>query len=63
VQVQLTVTAGLDGGFNVTDTLDGHAVLVVSIDVLVLKLANLVDENTKLVGNIRDVVVASLAPN
>ena len=59
----LTVAAGLDGGLNVADALDGDAVLVVAIDILVLKLTNLVNENTKLVGDIRDIVVASLAPD
>jgi hypothetical protein len=37
--------------------------LVVSIHELVLKLSNLVDEHTELVGNIRDIVIARLAPD
>ena len=61
--MQLTVAAGLDRGFNVTNALDSHTVLVITIDVLVLKLANLIDEDTKLVSDIRDVIVTSLAPN
>lgn len=36
--------------------------MVVTIDKLVLELANLVDEDTELVGNVRNVFVAALAP-
>ena len=60
---RLTVSAGLDGGFDVTDALDGDTVLVVLVDELVLELTNLVNQNTELVGDIRDVVVTSLAPD
>jgi hypothetical protein len=60
---QLTVSAGLDRSLNVTDALDGHTVLVVAVDKLVLELTNLVDEHTELVGNIGDVVIESLAPD
>jgi hypothetical protein len=47
----------------VTDALDGDTVLVVLVDELVLKLTNLVNQNTELVGDIRDVVVTSLTPD
>lgn len=60
---QLTVTAGLDGGLDVANALDGHAVLVVAVDELILKLTDLINEDTELVGDIRDVIVTSLAPN
>jgi hypothetical protein len=60
---KLTVSAGLDGSFNVADALDGDTVLVVLVDELVLELTNFVDQNTKLVGDIRDVVVTSLTPD
>ena len=60
---RLTVSAGLDGSFNVADALDGDTVLVVLVDELVLELTNLVNQNTELVGDIRDVVVTSLAPD
>ena len=60
---ELTISAGLDGSLNVTDALDGDTVLVVAVDELVLELANLVDENTELVRNVRDVIVASLTPD
>jgi hypothetical protein len=60
---RLTVTAGLDGSLNVADTLDGDTVLVVSVDILVLELTYLVDQDTKLVCDIRDIVVASLSPD
>jgi hypothetical protein len=60
---QLTVTAGLDGRLNVADGLHGNTVLVVAVDELVLKLTNLVKQDTKLVGNVRNVIVACLAPD
>ena len=48
----LTVSAGLHGSLNVADALNGHTVLVVSVDKLVFKLADLVYEYTKLVSDI-----------
>jgi hypothetical protein len=60
---KLTVSAGLDGSLNVADALDGDTVLVVLVDELVLELTNFVDQNTKLVGDIRNVVVTSLTPD
>jgi len=59
----LTVSARLDGSLDVTNALDGHTVLVVAIDELVFKLANFVDQDTELVGDIRDVIVKSLTPD
>lgn len=59
----LTVTAGLDGGLDVADALDGDAVLVVAVDILVLKLANLVDEHAELVCDIGNIVVTCLSPD
>lgn len=59
----LTVSAGLHGGFDITDALDGDAVLVVAVDELIFELANLVDEHTKLVGHVGDVVIACLTPD
>ena len=58
-----TISARLYRRFNIADALDCNAVLVVAIDELVLELANLVDQNPKLVGHIRYIVIASLAPN
>jgi hypothetical protein len=58
-----TVTAGLHRCLDVADALDGHAILVISVHVLVLELTNLVDENTELVGDIGDIVVACLTPD
>ena len=60
---KLTVAAGLDGCLNVADALDGNTVLVVAVDVLVLKLADFIEKNSKLVGNVGNVLVASLAPD
>lgn len=59
----LPVAAGLHRGFDVANALNGRAVLIVTIDVLVLQLANFIDQDTKLVSDVRDVVVASLAPD
>lgn len=60
--LQLTITAGLNRHLNVADRLHGGAVLVVTVDKLVLELTDLVDENTELVGNVGDVIVATLTP-
>jgi len=59
----LTVSARLNRRLNVADALDGHTVLVVAVDELVLELADLVDEHTELVGDIGDIIVAALAPD
>jgi hypothetical protein len=37
--------------------------LVIAVNILVLELTDFVDENSELVSDVRDVVVASLAPN
>ena len=60
---QLTIAAGLDRSFNVTDALDSHTILVVAIDELVLELSDLVDQHTELVRDVRDVIITSLAPD
>ena len=59
----LTVSAGLDGSFDIADTLNCYAILVVTVNHLVLKLTNLVDQDTKLIGNIRDIIVTCFTPN
>lgn len=59
----LTVSAGLDRGLYIANALDGHTVLVVTVDELVLKLAYFVDQDTKLVRNIRNIVVTTFAPD
>lgn len=61
--MQLTVTAGLDRGLNVANALDRDTVLVVAVYILILKLTDFVDEDTELVSDIRNIVVASLAPD
>lgn len=60
---KLTITTGLDGSLNVTDTLDGDSVLVVTVDKQVLKLTNLIEQNTKLVRHVRHILVACLTPD
>ena len=48
----LAIAGWLDRGFDVADGLDGHAVLVVAVDELVFKLADLVDEDAEFIGDI-----------
>ena len=47
-----TVTAWLHRSFDVADALDGDTVLVVAVDELILKLADFVDQDTELIGDI-----------
>jgi hypothetical protein len=63
VAALLTVAAGLDGSLNVANALHGDAVLVVTVDVLVLELTNLVEKDTELVGDVRDILVSALSPD
>jgi hypothetical protein len=60
---KLTITAGLNRSLNVADALNRHAVLVVAVDILVLQFTNLVDQDTELICDVRNVVVTSLAPD
>lgn len=58
-----TVSAGLHRSFYIPNTLHGDAVLVVSVDVLVLELTNLVQQNAQFVRDVGDILVAGLAPD
>ena len=58
-----TVSAGLHGSLYIPNTLHGDAVLVVPVDVLVLQLADFVEQHTQLVGDIRDIFIAGFSPN
>lgn len=59
---RLTISAGLDGRLDIPNTLHRNAILVVSVNILILKLANFVKQDTQLVCDIRDVFVAAFAP-
>jgi hypothetical protein len=59
----LTVATRLHRGFDVSNTLHGDTVLVIAIDVLVLQLANLVEEHTQLIRDVGDILVAAFAPD
>jgi hypothetical protein len=48
----LTVSAGLHGSLDVTDALNGDAVLVVAVDELVLQFTNLVDQDAELIRDV-----------
>lgn len=58
-----TVSARLDRGFDVANAFDGDTVLIITIDVLILQFTNLVDQDTKLIRDIRHIVVAGLTPD
>lgn len=57
------VTAGLNRGFDIANALDGDAVLIVAVDKLVFELADFINQDTELVGDIRDVVIAGFTPD
>jgi hypothetical protein len=59
----LTIAAGLYRCLNVANALDGNAILVVTVHILILKLTNLVDQDPQFVGDIGYVIVARFAPN
>jgi len=60
---KLTVPARLDRSFNIANTLDGDAVLIIPVDVLVLELANFVKQDSQLVRHVGHVFVTVLAPD
>lgn len=60
--VILTIPARLYGCLNVSDTLHSDSVLVVSVDVLIFELTNFVDEHTKFVGDVRNILISGFAP-
>lgn len=52
MQNNRTVSARLHRSFNISDTLNSHAVLIVAIDELIFQFANLIDQYPELVRNI-----------
>lgn len=63
VEEELTISAGLHARLNIPDALDRHSILIVPIDKLVLKLANLENEHTEFIGDVGNVLIAFFAPN
>lgn len=57
-----TVSTRLDGGLDIPNALDRDPVLVVPVDVLVLQLADLVEQNTQLIRHVGDILVAGFTP-
>lgn len=62
-EVRLTVSAWLDGSFNVANALNGNPVLVVPVHELVLQLADFKYQNPEFIRDIRDIIITSFAPN
>ena len=62
IKIKLTVSAGLNGGFNVTDTLDSHTVLIVTVNKLILQFTDFVNQNTELVSDIGDIIITTFTP-
>jgi len=60
--LSLTISAGLYGSLDISDTLHGDSILVVSVDVLIFEFTNLVQQDAKLVGNVGNVFVAMFTP-
>lgn len=58
-----TISAWLNRSFNIANALDSHPVLVIAINELVFKFANLINKNTQFIRNIRDIIIAGFAPN
>jgi hypothetical protein len=58
-----TVSAGLNGSLDIPNALHGDTVLIIFVHVLVLQLANLVQQHAQLVGDVGNVLVAVFAPN
>lgn len=62
-RANLTVSAGLDGSLDVADALHRNSVLIISVNVLILEFTDLVEKDAELVGDVRDVLITTLAPN
>lgn len=60
---ELTIAARLDGGLDVANALNGNSILVVPVNVLVLELADFVEQDSKLVRHVRDILISGLTPN
>ena len=61
--MSLTVSARLHGSLDVTNALNSHTVLVITVDKLILQLTDLVDQNPELIRDIRNIFVAGLTPD
>ena len=59
----LTVSARLNRSFDVANALDRDTVLVITVNKLVLKLADLVDQDAEFIRDIRHIIVTRFAPD
>jgi hypothetical protein len=59
---KLTVSAWLYRGFDITNALYCHAILVVTVNELIFKFANLIYQDSEFVGHVRDILIAGLPP-
>lgn len=59
----LTISARLYRSLDIPNTLYCHPVLIVSVNILVFELANLIKQDTEFVGDIRNILVTCLAPD
>jgi uncharacterized membrane protein len=61
VDVELTVSNGLDHFLDISNFFESLAVLVVPIDVLVLEIVYFVEQNRQLIRDIRNIILLLIA--
>lgn len=60
---QLTVSAGLNGSFNVANALDGDTVLIITVDIEVFQLSDFIEQHADLVRDVGHIFVTVLTPD